>query len=598
MFNKPAAWKSVLVLSLVFLVIAASRITRIRTTELDISEINTVWQTLGSPLQLASSSSSDWMPGYRLLLAVWSLLVGMHPALLHVFSIFIFMLGVAFLYRVARRLFERETPAVLSALAYAALGYSVYLGVALRANGLLVALMLLALWLTMRYFDYSSTPRGLALGVCLGALFYVHSASLFVLLMLSLYTLVIYGGRVWRWGLPLAVAGLLAAPGVIAIMVMMPHSPEIIPAPVPPSSLGQSLLADYQAYTGDLFVVWGVLFVVAAVLLILRRLDRRALVLAVWILFPLVASLSIFAIPGDPMRQVAWSMIGVAMWIGFGLTMLEGRLRVFTGAGVSILFAILMFSPIRFERYHLSPSPPMVSLFEWFSTNLRPGDVVVIDPNWTQAPPEAWDYFTRAYFPAGLRFATNPGDNRRVWYIATENMRDPVVAAAVGRNRVAGAFFARADFVSRLYESPPDVPGILFANGLRYHGADVVDSHLIGDAPLVKRAGEMISLRLWWSVDDGLPEDYNMSLVIVDMASSQIVAANDSPSVTDAPTGTSFWLPGRYFLDERQLQVPDSARRGMYMIALAVSEPGQTVPIPAPGVNDQFLLPIRQFALK
>ena len=72
-------------------------------------------------------------------------------------------------------------------------------------------------------------------------------------------------------------------------------------------------------------------------------------------------------------------------------------------------------------------------------------------------------------------FVTNSEGYRRVWYVTAEGKRDPTTDAAVRKGRVERDFVGPADFFC-LYEAPPDPVGILFDNGMRFHGVDFLDS--------------------------------------------------------------------------------------------------------------------------
>ncbi len=111
------------------------------------------------------------------------------------------------------------------------------------------------------------------------------------------------------------------------------------------------------------------------------------------------------------------------------------------------------------------------------------------------------------------------------------------------------------ELLIRLYEGPPDFAGVLYDNGMRFHGAEVIQNGVLSQGPIARREGQTIRLRLWWSVDAApLAADYSLSTVIVD-DNGVIVAQFDGPpqvaGTPDDPRETSQWQPGRYYVEER-----------------------------------------------
>ena len=146
----------------------------------------------------------------------------------------------------------------------------------------------------------------------------------------------------------------------------------------------------------------------------------------------------------------------------------------------------------------------------------------------------------------------------------------------------------------RLYEGPPNPAGILFENGMRFHGADIMDGPNPNTGPLVRREGEPVQLRLWWSVDHNLDLDYSVNTMLT--RSGTVYDTVDGPPAAfyppSAPLETSRWIPGQYYVELRQLRLPFPAARGRYSINMAVYFWVDVVPVPAPGVDENGLLSI------
>src|SRR5207237_8810688 len=68
-----ARYRYLALLTCVLLLVAASRIARLNTLEMDQDEIWTVWQTLGSPTQIISWTPYDWSPLSYLIFGAWQI---------------------------------------------------------------------------------------------------------------------------------------------------------------------------------------------------------------------------------------------------------------------------------------------------------------------------------------------------------------------------------------------------------------------------------------------------------------------------------------------------------------------------------------------
>ena len=91
---------------------------------------------------------------------------------------------------------------MLGLWAFAALGYGVFLSTLVRGYIFLLALAPLALWIALDYFERPAWPRALALAASLAAMFYIHVAGAFGIIMIGLYVTALYPRQFWRWILP------------------------------------------------------------------------------------------------------------------------------------------------------------------------------------------------------------------------------------------------------------------------------------------------------------------------------------------------------------------------------------------------------------
>jgi hypothetical protein len=626
---------SLAAITLILLLIAASRILHLTDLEMAWDEVWSIWQTFGSPVDIVRWTPNDWPPLFFLTLGAWKEFVGFQPEPLRYLSVLSFLIGSAFTYRATRRInltphsssprpeglgvvgagYIRpfsERAALLVTLAYAAMGLSVFLSLVVRGYSFLLALTPLALWLTVRYFEAPTsrsmaseaivTPsvrRAIYLALCMAAMFYIHLISVFIFALLGIYTLLVYRRAVWHWWLPgIMVGGLSWFMIIPRLSTLSTRGGYNALLPLPP--LPEALIQKFVTFTGSLAIAWGALFLISAVVFALQLLRRQfrpqIFALLIWLLSPIPiylfhSRLGLF----QDVRYLWWVMPGLALWLGIGLSYLP-RL----GFNIALVaFAALLFLPSGLEHYEATvfvpANVPMETNFKLLREEMQPGDVLLIDPNCQKcAPLEAWDYFMRAYFPNGLRFVDNPDGYRRVWYVSRGWLQDPATKEAVLKNRVEGKFFGPPTFLFRLYEGPPDQAGVLFENGLRFHGVDI--QGLPTPRGVVLHEGEKFKVRLWWSVDRPLDRDYSTSLQIPIPAS--LIQLDGPPKVIDAPTQTSRWQTGRFYVDDREIQLPYPLKPGTFTLYLTVYQWWDNVRILAPGVNQDRLLPIGQITVQ
>ena len=584
--------KNMLIIASVLLLIGAGRMVVLNQLTMNPDEVWSAWQTLGTPQQIINWTPYDWPPGYYLTLGGWRALTGQIPLTERYLSVLAFLIGAAALYRVVKRLRGFEA-GVLAALAYGALAYGILLSTEVRGYGLLMGLMPVTLWLTVRYFDVPTVRlrRGVLVGISLAALFYISVTSVGAFLMLGIYTLIVYGRRVRYWWLPGVVGGILALPEIVSklglgISRTAATSQEVMP-PLP-----DALVSYYRSYGGSAFAVWIGLFVAATALVFYRRkLSRRTLALLLWVfaaptmMYVLHPVLGFFSV-----RYDWWMMIGLAVWAAWGLF----RLPRWGIAGVSVLLVGIMFTPVPFHDYSIFDTlSPLETNFIWLKDHMTSGDVFVADPSMQCGTQEIWDYYLRTYFPTGLQFVKQFEGYRRIWYVTTDGRQNPELQAEVMKGRVPGRFVGPPGCLFRLYEAPPDSTGILFENGMRFHGVDVMDGDRPWSAPLVRHEGESVRIRLWWTVDHPVDLDYSVGTYMLWSRGQVITQVDSAPQLIypeDAPVETSRWEPGQYYIEERELTLPFPTPKTTYSLRMAVYFWGDNVRVSAPGQDANHLL--------
>jgi len=585
-------------MTVLFLAVAASRILRLNGLEMDIDEVWSIWQTLGTPRQVLAWVPYDWPPLYYLTLAGWKELVGIHPVAVRYFSVLLGLCGTAFTYRLGQHMRSPQTGLLMAAV-YAALGYAIFLSLAVRGYIAVYALFPLTMWLALRYFDRPRPARGIALSVALAALIYLSFSSAIAVLVLGAYLLVTYQKRALRHGwLPGSVALALVMPLLIAkanLAVARTEATLTINERPFLSEIKELLLDDYG---GNARAFWLACFVLATALAVAqrRRWPREiALFLFLWpvggavLMYLTNPLLGLFRF-----NYAWWIMVGLALWMGWGLACLSAR----TQAVALVVLSGVMFLPLPTERYHGNvPAPPLIANFTWLRAHLVAGDVLVLDPN-LDLPLEAWDYFERVYFPQGLPYAQDSTGYRRVWYVSRAGREDPALRASIEAGRLPGIFVGPPELLIRLYEGPPDPTGRRFENGLRFHGADVLRDGRIDAGPLVRHEGEAIHLRLWWSVDEPPPLDYSVGTHVLDRHGNLIAQFDGPPQVGDNPKETSRWQPGQYYVEERTVRLPYGLVTGTYRLALTVYRWWDQARVSGEGTDEEGLLSLDKVYVK
>jgi hypothetical protein len=579
-----------------FILISAGHIYRLSLTqkELHVDEVWSVWQLLGS--QTDYTRDTTWPPVYYIALDVWRNLVGINPVVLRYFSFLMFLVGLACVYRVMRRL-SNEAAAWLGMLAYSALALSIYLSLVVRGYTLVSALLPLAFWLTLRYFDHPGWKRGVALAVVMVVMFYTAYGAMGAFLMLALYTGCVYPRRIWRWWLPGLVFGFMALPALLKIWSFaVGRIAPLGTLQLPPFT--QAMIGTYSNATGNSSFVWLLLVGLAALMILLRQrpLQIKTFALLLWGASEVLMYLTNRYLGLYGVTYGWFIMLGAMLWIAWGLSFLPRPAQF----GAAAILIVLMITPVPYTSFEAEP-PPIGHSLQDLAHSAQWGDVLVIDPNWKDlycqcTEPEVFDYMIKLYFPQGFQIVTNPAGYRRVWYLKVDGHQDADFEKSVVQGRLASKFIGPPEALFRLYEAPPDPVGILFANGMRFHGAEVLDQN---PGPLVRRVMDTIHLRLWWSVDRPPQLDYSISVSV--LYDGQIAIQSDSgPQLVDStlPKATSQWTPGQYYIEDRDLFVPRGFTTGAYPVYLAVYQWWDQTRIVAPGANPDHQLTIDTLHIK
>jgi hypothetical protein len=341
-----------------------------------------------------------------------------------------------------------------------------------------------------------------------------------------------------------------------------------------------------------------------AVLLLVRRADWGHLLwLGFWMMlapamvYALVASSIMFIFTP---RYSWWGLLGIAIVIGAGLAQLPSR---FLWLGSVVLMVGLMFVPVTYRVYR-EDVLPYEDVFHWLKREVVPGDVLVIDPNFcivNCGRGEIWVYYANYFLADLIPIVDEPGNHQRVWYLSSVENTNPEMKAKVEANRIAARFVGPPQLLVRLYEAPPDIEGVPFENGLRFHGFQALNGDHVIRPPYDIREFDQFKLRLWWSVDRPLDAEYSISATLMADRRRRILAQKDGPpqlihlspyDYTPHPHTMIEWTPGKIYVEERTIDVPAVGTWYDSTLYLIVYQWWDGTRINAPGANDQTMLPL------
>jgi hypothetical protein len=578
------------------ILIAAAHGLRLRGLEMNPDEVWTIWQTFGTPAQIIEWTPYDWTPLYYLMLGGWRILTGIHPITLHWLSVLLSLIGAAFAYRAGRQI-RGYGAGILSMMIYAAIAYSVFLSGYVRPYALAHALIPAAFSLAIDYFDRPTFRRAIVLIGALALAFYTTLVIPVAAVFIGLYTLIAYPlVRAIRLWIPITASFLLLSLPILVTRINLVVT-RGRPAELP--TFEQAMLNLLGDYTGDMGWAWAALLVLAILALIFRpssKSSRIAAGLALWGFGALVILYFLNPVLGFFTPSYAfWVITGMAMFGGFALSRLSKTVTMI----LTPILVVLMFIPVP-SRIAVNYAPPGVSVFTWLRDHVQHGDVILLDEGFNCLAPYELDYYVRAFFPNGLRFVEAPEGHNRVWYASNVDEIDNTMYLRVGTNRIAGRFVGPPDCLWRLYEAPPDSFGILFDNGMRFHGATLIENGFPVTMHAVRREGETLTIRLWWTVDEPLTADYSVGVFILDRGGNLIAQSDSPPQAIEAPSETSQWDDRVLYVEERTLTLPPAPLDSGddYRIALAVYQWWDGVRIPAEGVDEALLLDLMPLSVK
>ncbi|MEM9952576.1 MAG: glycosyltransferase family 39 protein [Chloroflexota bacterium] len=600
-----------LAISGTLILIGLSRFILLPDLYFDQDEIWSTWQASGTFREVFTRNPFDFPAGFYLLLYGWHIFVGISPFVMRVFLILIFLINVSFVFVLAQRLFQKSYAGYFATLAYAALGYIVYLSVLLRPYTLVMLTFSMTFYLILRYFDKPNWKNGAIVGLAMASMWYSALTAFFAYAVIGLYTFTRGIRNLRLWVLPGFVALVIAFPEIWSkLSVVLERTSQVFETAALPS-LHVAIYQRLVDYFGTMDVAWFVLVILAVIIsLSQKRTNKRYLIFFIIWLLGGICSLYVshsrtnffqFA------RYGWWLAPAIALLITQAIVVLPQRMRYVAGIGL----IVLLFIPQSISSYK-EPIADFESTFQWWQDHYSAGDVIIIDANCDCQRADVWAYYERVYFPSGLEIVNEiQGHHRRVWYVRTIDNEDSLIQSAVTNNRIPARFFGSPRFFLQLYVAPPDPNGIIFENGLRFHGYEVLteQSQQIESTMIYRPEGAELSLRLWWSIDEPLTQDYSVGVQIFNDRWGLYAQDDQSPHPIylqpniydyDAPLGTmSTWVPNTYYVEERVIFLPYETRlrRTQFTVYMTVYQWWDGVRLSAETTNDDNLLPLFDFTI-
>lgn len=235
-----------------------------------------------------------------------------------------------------------------------------------------------------------------------------------------------------------------------------------------------------------------------------------------------------------------------------------------------ILFVALMLSGL---QAYLPVRVPLRTMFEELAAKAGPDDILLFEPQ-TLGKGLVGKQVKRYLEPALLAGMTTEvavaRQHRRIWYVTDSWFSDKIqerfnqLELERPLQEVIGRCFRSWCFLIQLLEGAPYPGQDRFGTSLEFNGMDLDLS-----------GASQLQARLWWRALETIPEDYFISLQVLNDAGA-LVAQQDGPPLdwySGKATPVSQMSPGELLIDRRQIDLPDSLPDGEYQLVLIVYNP-------------------------
>jgi 4-amino-4-deoxy-L-arabinose transferase-like glycosyltransferase len=255
-------------------------------------------------------------------------------------------------------------------------------------------------------------------------------------------------------------------------------------------------------------------------------------------------------------------------------------------AAAALLAVLLLPSAAQTLAYaqRLGRGDTRVQLLGWLDAHVPPGARIAAElkplPGPLESPWVALDWLPEHdlawYRRQGYAYLIGSSDAWRRWDVPEEHRRLAGAPAAEFGGATPRDMFGPHLLVYATGLSPDDVPARL-AGDVRIGGARLLGSALGGpDArssgdPLELKAGDQLSLRTFWQVEQPFSGDYFIFVHVLN-AAGQTVAQRDAPP-WQGRFPTSSWRPGALIVDVNDLPLPADLPPGDYSIVVGMFDP-------------------------
>lgn len=565
-------------------------------------EVRTALRAQGTLLQTVLWQPPDWPPLHNLLINLVGNYFSDHPDILRFVSILMLLPSIPLMFQIARRFYATEQAALLSMIAYCSLGYVSYLATLLRGYGLVLSIFTLLFYLSLRYFDGDKRPKiivSIALTIALA--FYTTYTSLIAFMVLGLYTLLRYRQEIWRWVFPATLALLLVLPQLLSfvgVLLNRADTDEAVPLSLLPPEI-DSMLLIYRAFLGSVYGIWGGIIGIALVCLLIYHREAFKRWQIAWLVITIIFA-PIFAYLAHANgiffrfdeRYVWWGIIPIALLVGGGLSYLPIDLN----RASILVFGILIFFPTPYHGDKVAI--PVERTFQAVAQDIQNGDGAAVDSSLCISSPcdffHTWTYYYSYYFGNDVTILANPDDHRHIWYFYQQRWQDDTTLSVLSQGRAEGRFHGNGAFGVQEYVAPPNPQGILFDNGIRFHGVDILDDNGRSSDDIALREQEAVDVRLWWSIEAPLANEYSVSLQVMDEAGNLIAQTDQAPQLAKLDPDNPFllpetmtgWQPNTMYTSERTLQLPDLGDPTPVAMYLVIYQWWDGVRISSPSNNE------------
>ena len=590
------------------LAVAAARILFIADVHLHGDELWSIWQGMGDLVDTIRWTPYDWPPLYFILLDVWAEIVGYETLSLRYLSVLFYMIGSAFLYQAVKKEADRNA-AFLAVLFLGGFAFVKFLSTELR--GYSIMLMTLPMVWFFSNEVYRSPKRWNVLGLSLSTVFSIYSTYVTAL---PIALLVSYG--IWKQPrrslhslrfhfYSVIISVILISPLIISLFPLVFNRAGAI-AQLKPQHFFRDLLGMLQLWLGPGFFLVCILGCFSLIsILWKRRLNQLELFGLFWgiLSLPLMYSLN-FVFGFFAQKYMSWILIGIAVFLALMIGRLPWRVQL-----VPVICSVVLLTQSFpwLEEYSKWFAFRLDENLKWLEDEMYAGDAILFsDDHECFSVYQEFEQNMHLYlrFPLGINEVDMISGQHRIWFVTADGSPDSRHWETLRRDYVERHFVGPPGCLFRLYERPPAAEGILFSNGMRFHGAQFLqDGEALppGYIPQLHE-GEEFEVRMWWKVEEGLPSDYSVGVFLFDEAGRVIEEAHGPPVPSypeGAPWETSRWQVGEIYYEDREFELPYPLERQRLEMRMAVyywEEPVQR--FVAEGVDAIGMLPIFPIQIK